>query len=153
MKSVIIMIDYFGGRWPQWFPLFLESCRHNPTITWLLHSDCPKDTPLPDNVHIRTISYADYCERVSHKLNISFQPAQYHKLCDLKPMLGYLHREQIRGYDYYGYGDLDVLWGNIRRFYTPEVLTRNVISTHTWGSPDIWPCLKIHPGCKRPLQG
>ena len=51
-------------------------------------------------------------------------------LCDLKPALGFIHQSEIAGYDYWGYGDLDVIYGDIRRFYTPEILVHDVISTH-----------------------
>jgi hypothetical protein len=45
--------------------------------------------------------------------------------------MGVIHRSEMAGYDYWGYGDLDVIYGDIRRFYTPDVLTHDVISSHT----------------------
>jgi hypothetical protein len=46
-------------------------------------------------------------------------------------MLGALHEEEFKGYDFYGWCDADLLLGDIRRFYTNEILARHdVLSTH-----------------------
>ncbi|MFA5184806.1 MAG: DUF6625 family protein [Patescibacteria group bacterium] len=129
MKSIIIIIDYFGGQWPKWFPFYLESCKHNPTITWLFHTDCPTDSFDIKNVIFRPMTRAAYIQRVSECLQIKFAPGDDYKLCDLKPARGALFAEEIRGYDFFGYGDIDVIYGDIRKFYTAEVLKNNVIST------------------------
>ena len=36
-----------------------------------------------------------------------------YKLCDYKPCYGYLFEEHTRGYDYWGYCDIDTLWGDM----------------------------------------
>jgi hypothetical protein len=131
MKSIIILIHYFG-KWPEWFPLYLESCRHNPTIDWLFYTDCPFDSFQVKNVAFRYISREDFVKRVRERLGVDFSLEGNYKLCDLKPMMGALCEEEIRGYDFYGYGDIDVIYGDIRKFYTDEVLQNNVLSTHTW---------------------
>lgn len=71
----------------------------------------------------------DYIKHVSKCLRINFAPADNYKLCDLRPMCGALFESEIRGYDFFGYGDIDVIYGDIRKFYTDEVLKNNVIST------------------------
>ncbi|WP_420882928.1 DUF6625 family protein [Zooshikella ganghwensis] len=40
LKTIAIIIPYFG-QWPEWIDLYIESCKHNPSIDWLLFSDCP----------------------------------------------------------------------------------------------------------------
>jgi hypothetical protein len=132
MKSILIIIDYFGGKWPEWFPIFLESCRQNSTVNWLFHTDCPCDFAGISNVAFQNIAFEDYIKQVNHKLDVRFDPADYYKLCDLRPMYGVLYDEDIKPFDFWGYGDLDVIYGNIRHFYTDKVLENNVISTHTW---------------------
>lgn len=131
MKSIIIIIDYFG-KWPPWFPIFLESCRQNPTIDWLFHTDCSFDGFNVPNVKFKYISKENYITQVSEILNINFRPQESYKLADLKPATGYLYAEEIKGYDFFGYGDIDLIYGDIRKFYTDAVLENNVISTHEW---------------------
>jgi hypothetical protein len=46
-------------------------------------------------------------------------------------MFGALHEEEFSGYDFYGWCDTDLLLGDIRSFYTDDVLARfEVLSTH-----------------------
>lgn len=136
-KRVLLIVDYFG-RWPEWFDVFLLSCAHNPDIDWLIHTDCPLPAQRPDNVRFVQLSFGDYCARVSDRLDLQFSPYRceegklstplYINLCDLRPCYADLHPEAIEGYDYFGWCDIDVVFGNLRRFLTPDVLERNLIT-------------------------
>ncbi len=128
--GIAIVIPYFG-RWPFWMPCFLESCRANPDIDWLLYSDCGQPEKCPSNVRVVTVSYQDYCQRVAGALHIDFHPAQPYKLCDIKPALGLIHAEELAGYDFWGFGDLDLVYGDLRAYFTAERLARfDLFSTH-----------------------
>lgn len=130
--SIIVIIDYFG-EWPEWFPLFIESCRWNPTITWLFHTDCHPYAERLDNVHFEYMTWKQYQSNISAQLGIRFRPLQPYKICDIRPALGEIYERDIRGYDFFGYGDLDVLYGNIREFYDDATLKgHDVLSTHRW---------------------
>ena len=129
MKSILIIIDYFG-KWPEWLPVFLASCEANPTVNWLIHTDCPIPEKHPTNVSFSSISLSDHYSRISRILGINFNPSNPYKLCDIKAFYGALYTNEIKGYDYYGHGDIDVVYGNIRKFYTDEVLKHDVVSAH-----------------------
>ncbi len=128
MKSICLIIPYFG-TWPEWFPLFLESCRYNPTIDWHFFTDCGEAGNSYPNIKFTHISYPDYQQLISHRLHIAFTGNPY-KLCDLKPSLGYIHRAELESYDCFGFGDIDVIYGNLRKFLTPDVLDKKLVSTH-----------------------
>jgi hypothetical protein len=133
MKSILIIIDYFGSKFPEWIDLFFESCRWNPTIDWLIHTDCETGTSVPKNVTIKKIGWDEYVRLVSRKLDIDFAPYQSYKICDIRPALGVIWDKEVEGYDFFGYSDLDLIYGNIRHFYTDEILAKsNVLSTHEW---------------------
>jgi hypothetical protein len=129
MKSIVILIDYFGS-WPKWFPVFLASCKSNSTVNWILRTDCEIPQDAPSNVRFIHTSYASYIEKISSSLDIKFKPAHSYKICDARPMCGDIFYDDIKDYDYFGFGDLDVIYGDIRKFYTDEVLSFDVISTH-----------------------
>jgi hypothetical protein len=128
-KSIIMVMPYFG-QWPEWIDLFMISCRWNGSINWLFITDCGVPDCAPDNVKFIQMRYAAYRKFISGRLGIHFPDTSPYKLCDYKPTYGYLHEDLVRGYDFFGFGDIDVIYGNIRQFYTPEVLTHNLISTH-----------------------
>ena len=128
--SIIIIIPYFG-KWPFWMPFFIESCRANPNINWLLIGDCAVLEDLPNNVEQRFFAFVDYCAFVSECLGINFNPSNPYKLCDLKPALGFLHAEDVAGYDFWGFSDLDLIYGDLRSYFSDERLRKyKVLSTH-----------------------
>jgi hypothetical protein len=132
MKSVVIIVDYFGREWPEWFPLFLESCSRNPSINWIIHSDCAESGAIGSNVIVFRMTWLQYKAHVSRKLGISFDAANAYKICDLRPAYGVIWEDEIAGFDFFGWGDIDVIYGDLRRFLTDSVLANNVISTHAW---------------------
>ncbi|TVT81566.1 DUF6625 family protein [Pseudomonas sp. H3(2019)] len=129
-SRILFLIPYFG-RWPFWMPFFLESCRRNADIDWLLFSDCGRPQNLPDNVKIENIGFSEYCQLVSRRLNIDFSPDVAYKLCDIKPALGHIHADRLTGYDFWAFGDIDLVYGDLRRYFTAERLARfDLFSTH-----------------------
>jgi len=130
MTRICFLIPYFG-RWPFWMPYFIESCRANPSIQWILYTDCGPIPGCPQNVEIRPTSFADYCTLVEKKLEIRFAPTSPYKLCDLKPAFGYLHAEDIQGFDFWGFSDIDLVYGQLREYFTESRLARHhLFSTH-----------------------
>jgi hypothetical protein len=132
MKSIVIIIDYFNTNWPVWIDAFLLSCEYNQTINWIIHTNCPFKKHNIMNVTIKYLTWEDYCLYASNKLNINFQPQSPYKICDLKPAFGYLWYDEIQLFDFWGYGDIDIIYGSLRDFLTVGILKKNVISTHEW---------------------
>jgi hypothetical protein len=99
-------------------------------VSWLLPSDAPPPAAAPANVTFETQSLIDYRDRIARLLEVPLTWRDPYKICDLKPLLGHIHASQLDGFDYWGFGDIDVIYGNIRAIYTPDVLVHDVISTH-----------------------
>lgn len=129
LKSILIILPWFGP-WPTWMRCFLESCRWNASVDWLLVSGAPPPDDLPPNVRLISTSFADYAAKIAARLCLNIKWSEPYKLCDLKPTWAVVHAEEVAGYDYWGFGDLDVIYGDIRQFYTPDVLSHDVISAH-----------------------
>jgi hypothetical protein len=130
MKSIVLIVDYFG-KWVPYFDLWLISCAHNPTINWIVNTDCPIPNNCPKNVKFNQISFDQFKRNVSDKLGISFNPTYPYKLVDIQPAYGVLHEDIIKGYDYYGHTDIDLLYGELRSFFTDQILTCDVITTRS----------------------
>lgn len=123
MHKIVIVIPYFG-QLPFWMPYFLLSCEFNPSVNWVIISDQKYKLAVPKNVKFIHQSYISYCEFVSAKLNIDFYPSSPYKLCDIKPALGYIHSELIQNYDFWGFGDLDLIYGDLRAYFNEERLSQ-----------------------------
>lgn len=127
---IAIVIPYFG-RWPQWFLFFLRSCEFNRDVDWIVYTDCDFPDYIPSNVRFVFVSYQSYKQKISDRLSIIFDSPSPYKLCDLKPALGYIHEDDLKGYDVWGFSDLDLLYGDLRKFFTDEKLSKyKLISTH-----------------------
>lgn len=122
MKKIAFVIPYFG-EFPEWMEYFLASCRRNESIDFILLSDNPKPKSCPDNILYHSLTFAEYKEIVSDRLGISFDPESAYKLCDIKPALGFIHKELLQSYDFWGFCDIDVVFGDIRAFLTSQLLS------------------------------
>lgn len=131
MKSIILLVPYFG-KFPEWAPLYFETLRRNSSINFLFYTDC--DTQPYENisnVEFRRTTFEEYNENARRIAKITFQPANSYKLCDLRPLYPIIHYEDIKNYDFYGWTDMDIFFGDIRQFYTDELLNKyDVFSTH-----------------------
>jgi hypothetical protein len=126
---IIILIPYFG-RWPFWMDFYLESLRWNPAIDWRFYTDCGRPDKAPANATFIDCSFEDYQRRVSDALGINFRPASPYKLCDIKPAYGYIHAAEIEDYDFWGFGDIDIVYGDVMGFLSPGMLSHDLISLH-----------------------
>lgn len=151
LKSIVIIIDYFGA-WPEWFPVFLASCRWNPTIHWHMHTDCPIPADHPPNVEFFPMSFDEYTRHVGAILHLSLDGIDPYKICEIRTACGLVFEDEIRGFDYFGYGDLDVVYGDIRRFYGDDVLSHDVISTHEWCTSGHLLLMKNTPALRRAFE-
>jgi hypothetical protein len=113
----------FVGEWPKWGDLFIESCRHNPSIDFYLMTDCvpPHHVP-PENVKFVNLDLPGFSALASAKLGIEVSLKRPYKLIDFKPAYGVIFRDYLGSYDFWGYCDLDVAFGDIRKFLTDELL-------------------------------
>lgn len=110
----------------------MESCRFNASIHWIFYTDCGALENCPPNVDIKSVTFSQYYLLVSQKLDIDFKPLHPYKLCDIRPAYGLIHENDLSKYDFWGYGDIDLVYGNIRQFLTAERLAaKDVFSTHS----------------------
>ncbi len=128
-KRLCLVVPYFG-KWPFWFDFFLTSCGWNPDIDWLFYTDCDIPDAHPTNVRFVSCRFTEYVQKVSDTLHIRFAPHDAYKLCDLKPALGAVHETDLQGYAYFGFGDIDVIWGDVAGWLYPRLQQHGCVSTH-----------------------
>lgn len=46
MKKAAIIIPYFG-KFPEWFNLYLYSCKKNPEVDFIFYTDCSLENTPP----------------------------------------------------------------------------------------------------------
>ena len=125
MKKCLI-IPYYG-EFPETFPLWLQSCRSNSDIDWIIVTDneiCWRDTQ-PDNIKIIKKSFGELKEYFQRKFEFKICLDRPYKLCHYKPFYGYLFEEYLTEYDFWGFCDMDTIWGRISAFLPEELFFSN----------------------------
>ncbi len=122
MDKKTALINLYFGEWPVWVPAFLQSCKYNPSIDWLLFTDGVVPQTSPDNVRFIPFSTADFNALASDKLGFDVHLSKPYKVCDFRPAFGVIFEDYVKSYDFWGHCDLDVIWGDIRQFITDDIL-------------------------------
>jgi hypothetical protein len=122
--TIAFVVPYVGS-WPLWFPAYLQSCRYNPSIRWIFYTDCEIPTTVPANVQFVNGSLRDFERLFERKTGMGVSLELPYKVCDYKPAFGLIFEDYLHGVDFWGHCDVDVVWGNIRKFLaTDEILSR-----------------------------
>jgi hypothetical protein len=130
MHKIAVLIPYFGA-WPAWINFFVESCRANSSIDWILFTDQDRPQNHATNIRYVQTSFEEYRARLAESLGTEINVEAPYKLCDFKPALAFVHSKLLRAYDFVGFGDLDIIYGDIRAFYDEDLLSQyDMLSSH-----------------------
>lgn len=116
--KIIFIIPYFG-KFPNYFSLFLKSCEISKYCDFLLITDNKEEKSFPINFKKIDMTLSEFHMLMEKKLDKKVYLNKPYKLCDYKPMYGYLFEEKIIGYDYWGYCDVDLIFGDLDSFLVP----------------------------------
>jgi hypothetical protein len=121
-ESLCFLVLYLG-RWPRWIELFLRGCAANPGIRFWLLGDHPLPVgALPPNVSVGAFSYEDFRERARRTLGIDVPLHDAHKLCDFKPFFAILFADLLGPHRFWGYCDIDLIFGDLSPMIREEFL-------------------------------
>lgn len=125
MTTYSALCCYFG-QWPSYFQLWLDSCSWNKDIHFLMITDISLDGYLvPENVHIVNMTFADVQSVIRQKLEpeikawdekASISIERPYKICDYRLAYDYIFEDLFKEFDYWGYYDIDLVWGDIMSF-------------------------------------
>lgn len=95
MKSITLINIQFG-RYKDYFPLFLNSCKNNPSVNFLLVTDQYVDSP-PSNVIVKQMSFSECRNRIQELFDFPINLSSAYDLCDYKVMYGELFEKELEG--------------------------------------------------------
>ncbi len=123
LRSTICLIVPYFGTLPSYVQCVFRSCQFNPDIDWLIFTDDNTVRELPPNVHIRRATLGALRERFSQKLGFEVTLIHPYQLCNFRPAYGYLFADVLTDYDFWGHCDLDVIFGDLRKFLREDILS------------------------------
>jgi hypothetical protein len=127
MKSICIIVFYFG-KYPWYHNYFIDSCKRNQSIDFLFFTDNISIQKQDENVKYITFSIDKFNNLASDKLGFNVNVLNGLKICDFRPAFGVIFSDYLKKYEYWGYSDTDIIYGNLRNFLDDDTLTYDYIS-------------------------
>ncbi len=119
--SICLIVPYFGA-FPNYFDMWLYSCGRNRDITFLLISNNERPDDLPDNfIYIRE-EFKDTVARFQRCFDFPICLDSPYKFCDFRPAYGEVFEEELKDYGFWGFVDVDLILGDVRKWLTDELL-------------------------------
>lgn len=122
MKSIIFIIPYFG-KLPEYFDVWKMSALYNKTVDFLFFTDID-ELQEEENIKVVHISFNDFVKNFQEKFNFEISLQRAYKLCDFRPTYGFVLHDFVKDYDFWGNCDIDLIFGDIRRFITDDLLEK-----------------------------
>lgn len=119
MKSIVIIFPYFGSL-PVQYKMWRASALRNPSIDFMFFTDA--DVKSEKNILVHKMHFCDFQKIVQEAFDFPITLDRPYKLCDYKQAYGFILQNYIKNYDFWGFGDLDLVYGDIRAFITDEAL-------------------------------
>lgn len=113
----ICIMGIYIGKLPDYFEIWLKSCENNPTIDFIVITDQMDIKNVPNNVKIVNMTLKQISDKAAKELQFKVKINSPFKLCDYKPAYGFIFKELLDGYDYWGHCDFDLIWGDLRYFF------------------------------------
>lgn len=117
--QLVALLPYFGSL-PTTFELTLASMRRNTCIDWVIVTDQP-GIEASENVAVFKSTLALLRQEFSLALGFDVMLERPYKLCDFRPAYGELFAAFTNGYEYWGYCDADVVFGDLGRSIRPAI--------------------------------
>lgn len=119
-KKVVLIIPYFG-KVPDYFNLWLKSAERNSDYTFFIYTDLNFKVDENSNVKIKNISFDELKERIKSLFGNNIKLKSPYKLCDYRPAYGVIFKDDITDFDFWGFCDIDLIFGNLNHFISNEI--------------------------------
>lgn len=123
MYKIAYLVPYFGSL-PKNFKTWLLSCEANEDIDWILFTDDKTEYKFPKNVKVKYTTFKEFIKRIQDNYEFDIIIDRPWKLCEFRPAYGEIFEEELASYDFWGHCDMDMIWGNIRKFITDDILDK-----------------------------
>ncbi len=106
----------------------MQSCNNNRNVLDVLFiTDLKPLQNAPDNVRFHSMLFSDLKSLIEKKIQLELPNFAPYKLCDFRPAYGEIFEDIIHGYDFWAYGDIDLVYGQLDQFITEDVISRHDI--------------------------
>lgn len=119
-NEICLILPYFG-RFPNYFDKWLLSAKKNTFIDFYIITDSEMSRS-DENIHYVNMTLKDIKERVEACVGYKIRLESPYKLCDYKPTYGEVFSDITTEYNWWGYIDPDIVFGDMRLLFSVENL-------------------------------
>lgn len=125
-NRIAIIVPYFG-KLPKYVRSWINSVKFNPEFDFLFFTDDKtiKNYNLPLNLKLNIIPFDQFSDLFKEKFDFKISLSEPYKLCDYRPTYGYVLNDYLKGYEYWGFCDIDLVFGNLSNYISNDVLADN----------------------------
>lgn len=120
MKIAIILPYY--GKFPNYFRLWIESARCNSNFDFLIFTDNENIYGKVENIKWIKFEFSMIKSKIESIVGFPVILDRPYKLCDYRPVYGLIFEEYLKNYTWWGYCDPDIIFGNLDKKITYELL-------------------------------
>lgn len=121
-NRVVIIIPYFG-KFPNYFNFWLKSALENKDFDFLFFTD-NTNYQTYRNIKFIHMSFENFKKILQSKVEFKINLYEPYKICDYRPLFGEALQQYINGYEFWGFGDVDLILGKLDNFITPSILNK-----------------------------
>lgn len=121
--KIALILPYFG-KLDHLFPLWLQSCRYNHDIDWLIFTNDRQQFNYPNNTKVYYIEFDELKNKIQSLYNFPIALSTPYRLCNFRPAYGNIFEEYLKGYDAWGFCDNDMIFGDLKEFFPQELSTK-----------------------------
>ena len=115
-NRALALVNCYFGTLPNYFPLWLQSCANNSEVVFFLITDAELPDEPPVNVHVEKTVWETLVDQINQKFPFEVSIDSPYKLTDFKPAYGYIFEEMLSSYTYWGYCDVDLIFGDLMSY-------------------------------------
>lgn len=121
MKTIAMIMPYFGA-FPAQYRAWRQTALRNDTVDFHIFTDA--DERSEANIIVHKTSFERFADLFRGAFPFPIVLDRPYKLCEYKPAYGHVLQKYISRYDYWGFGDMDLVYGDIRAFLTDDLLAK-----------------------------
>lgn len=110
------------GQLPGYIDIWLKSCEYNRDFDFFFFTDAKIDKRFPSNVIVIPFSLEQFKRRAQQLTSKKVNLNSAYRVCQFRPAFGEIFREELTGYDFWGYCDVDLVFGKLSDFITDTLL-------------------------------
>ncbi len=122
--KIALFAPYFTkprGKLPAWFEYWQKSASCNGEIDFFVPTNVDiSQYKKYENIHFICMSAEEFWNKLDNILGFKVYRG-YYKTAEYRVFFGILFKDIIRGYDYWGTSEFDVIYGDVMKYLRPYV--------------------------------